>query len=64
MELLATVDWLVSEDGIEPKVTAIKEALTHWPGGDQSAARKSRLFDDRIVGIALDSLKQSELLVR
>ncbi len=54
MELLTTVDWLLSRDGVEPTVQAIREGLQHWPEG--AAGRKSRLFDDRAIGIALDRL--------
>jgi hypothetical protein len=61
MELLATVDWLVAEMDAEPTVPAIREKLQDWPGGEESAERKLRLFEDRIVDIALDALKQAEL---
>lgn len=61
MELLATVDWLVVEMGAEPTVPAIREKLLSWPGGKESADRKLRLFEDRIIDIALDALKQAEL---
>ncbi len=61
MELLATVDWLVVEIGSAPTVPAIKEKLQIWPGGKESADRKLRLFEDRIIDIALDSLLQSPL---
>ncbi|HEY9526143.1 MAG TPA: macro domain-containing protein [Anaerolineales bacterium] len=54
MELLTTVDWLLSREGVEPTVQAIREGLQHWPEG--AAERKSRLFDDRAIGIALDRL--------
>lgn len=62
MELLATVDWLVDTMDTEPTVTAIRERLANWPGGEDSARRKLQLFDDRIIAIALDSLKQSALI--
>ena len=54
MELLATVDWLLSREGVKPTVQAVREGLQHWPAG--AAERKSRLFDDRAIGIALDRL--------
>ena len=62
MELLATVDWLVTEMGATPSVSAIKENLLSWPGGKASADRKLLLFEDRIVEIALDALRQAELI--
>jgi O-acetyl-ADP-ribose deacetylase (regulator of RNase III) len=54
MELLATVDWLLQQKGTQPTVPAIREALKTWPGGEQSAERKLNLFDDRLLGLALD----------
>jgi O-acetyl-ADP-ribose deacetylase (regulator of RNase III) len=54
MELLATVDWLLHQKGTQPNVAAIKDALKTWPGGQQSAERKLKLFDDRLLGLALD----------
>lgn len=54
MELLATVDWLLQKKGTEPNVTAIKEALKTWPGGQEAGDRKLRLFDDRLLELALD----------
>lgn len=58
MELLATVDWLLVREGLEPNVPALREGLRHWQGGPDAAARKTRLFDDRALGIALERLKQ------
>jgi O-acetyl-ADP-ribose deacetylase (regulator of RNase III) len=55
MELLATVDWLISRQDVEPTVDAVREGLTHWPAAG-AAERKARLFDDRAIGIALDRL--------
>jgi O-acetyl-ADP-ribose deacetylase (regulator of RNase III) len=54
MELLATVDWLLQRKGIQPNVTAVKDGLRTWPGGQEAADRKLRLFDDRLLGLALD----------
>ena len=54
MELLATVDWLLSKEGVAPTVQAVREGLQCWPAG--AAERKSRLFDERAVGIALERL--------
>ena len=56
MELLATVDWLLTRENIAPTVPAIREGLRHWRGGSDAAARKDRLFDDRALGIALERL--------
>jgi len=58
MELLATVDWLLAREGVAPNVPALREGLRHWRGGPDAAARKDRLFDDRVLGIALERLTQ------
>lgn len=54
MELLATVDWLLERQGVEPTVAAIRQGLRKWPGG--GAARKLRIFSERDTGIALKHL--------
>jgi O-acetyl-ADP-ribose deacetylase (regulator of RNase III) len=54
MELLATVDWLLNREGVQPTVQAVREGLQRWPAG--AADRKNRLFDDRAIRIALDRL--------
>lgn len=55
MELLATVDWLLSKEGVDPTIPAIREGLKRWQ--DKGAAeRKNKLFDDRAISIALDRL--------
>ena len=56
LELLATVDWVVQEGGIDPTPNAICQALAEWPGGEGSAERKLRLFDEWEVGLAVDRL--------
>lgn len=53
MELLATVDWLL-RIGVKPSVTSIRNALTEWPGGVEAGERKLRLFDDRLLALALE----------
>lgn len=55
MELLATVDWLLSREGVEPSVAAIRAGLEQWPVAG-AGARKSRIFDDRSIAIALERL--------
>ncbi len=56
MELLATVDWLLERENCEPTVHSIREGLAHWPAGPDSAQRKLRLFDERVIGLALQQL--------
>jgi O-acetyl-ADP-ribose deacetylase (regulator of RNase III) len=61
MELLATVDWLISRHGVEPNVSEIKERLKTWPGGKTAGKRKLQLFEDRTIAIALEALAESSL---
>jgi O-acetyl-ADP-ribose deacetylase (regulator of RNase III) len=56
MELLATVDWLLQQDGVAADRDSIKAGLKTWTGGEKSAARKQKLFDDRLLDLALDRL--------
>lgn len=56
MELLATVDWLLTREHVAPELSALREGLRRWPGGAEAAARKDRLFDDRVLEIALRRL--------
>jgi O-acetyl-ADP-ribose deacetylase (regulator of RNase III) len=59
MELLATVDWLVHRNGIKPSVEDVKAGLQAWPGGSTAAERKQKLFDDRLINLALKKLKRA-----
>ena len=61
MELLSTVDWLVSREGTEPEVKAVRAALAKWSGDEEAAQRKLELFDQRVIAIALQSLAESRL---
>jgi O-acetyl-ADP-ribose deacetylase (regulator of RNase III) len=56
MELLATVDWLLIERGVEPTLDALRGALPTWPAGTAAAQRKVAIFDDRLLQLALDRL--------
>jgi hypothetical protein len=58
MELLATVDWLINRRGVKPAARDVKAALREWPGGADAGARKRRLFDDRMIELALQRLTQ------
>ena len=60
MELLATVDWLLTKEGAAPTVEAVREGLAQWPH-EGGAARKAKLFDDRSIGIALSRLIQPKV---
>ncbi|QEO95966.1 type II toxin-antitoxin system antitoxin DNA ADP-ribosyl glycohydrolase DarG [Xanthomonas oryzae] len=63
MELLATVDWLIVQEGISAQVADVREGIRHWPGDQEAAARKDRLFDDRALGIALKRLASGAIAV-
>jgi hypothetical protein len=56
MELLATVDWLIEREHREPTVAGIRAGLREWPAGEDAAERKLRLFNDRLIGLALNQL--------
>ena len=58
LELLATVDWLVYKDDCEPTLSGIKTGLQNWRGVGAPATRKLRLFDDRLINIALERTKR------
>jgi O-acetyl-ADP-ribose deacetylase (regulator of RNase III) len=56
MELLSTVDWLLRKEGIKAETDSIRTALGNWPGGAASAHRKSKIFDERLIELALERL--------
>lgn len=56
MELLATVDWLLNREGCLATLEGIKDGLHRWPAGKQAAMRKVKLFDERLIGLALERL--------
>ena len=62
MELLATVDWMIQNDGIEPTVKNVMRGLTNWPGGISAGERKLRIFDERLISIALKQLDSGKQL--
>lgn len=53
LELLATADWLLAQGGVEPTIAGLRRGIASWPGGRGAASRKARLFDDRLIGLAL-----------
>ena len=59
MELLATVDWLIAREQCEPSIAGIREGLSKWPAGKAAADRKLRIFDDRLIDLALRQLASS-----
>jgi len=59
MELLATVDWLIHERRVEPSLPAVRAAIAAWPTGSRAGGRKQRLFDDRMIELAIDRLSST-----
>lgn len=57
MELLATVDWLLSQERVEPTLAGVRAGVANWMGGGEAARRKQRIFDDRLLGLALGRLR-------
>ena len=55
MELLATVDWLLTHENVAPVIPAVREGLLAWPVSG-AAQRKAKLFHDDAIGIALERL--------
>lgn len=64
MELLSTVDWVVNRNEVAPDAEAIRASLPQWAGGQEAGERKLRLFDDRLISLAIDALRNSELILR
>jgi hypothetical protein len=58
LELLATVDWLMIREHRQPDLVDIKAGLREWPGGSDSGERKLRLFDDRMLQLAIHRLAE------
>lgn len=61
MELLATVDWIVAVMKQAPSLADVKQGLKKWPGGAGAAQRKLRIFDDRMIELAIDRLTSANL---
>jgi O-acetyl-ADP-ribose deacetylase (regulator of RNase III) len=62
MELLATVDWLLASEEVEPTLEGIRKGLSRWSGGKAAARRKQQLFDDRLLQLALNRLATTDPL--
>jgi len=59
MELLATVDWLVEMEGVEPKTADVMGALSNWAGGAEAGRRKLEIFDERLIDLAITQLNEA-----
>ena len=61
MELLSTVDWLLTNENAEPTVEGIRSGLSSWPAGVQAGERKNKMFDDRMIELALVKITHSSV---
>lgn len=61
MELLATVDWILFTQHVEPTVDAVRGEIEHWGGDPEAGRRKLKLFDDRLLELALERLSSHPL---
>jgi hypothetical protein len=62
LELLATVDWLLKHERVRASSEAVRAAICQWPvGGKAASERKARLFDTRLIELALRRLNESPL---
>lgn len=57
MEVLATVDWLIAQEGAEATLSGIRAGIEQWPAGAAYARRKQDLFSDRLLGLAIERLQ-------
>ena len=58
LELLATVDWLHRQSGVELASDAMIPAIAAWPGPEGAAERKARVFTPRHVEAAVGHLRR------
>lgn len=58
MELLATVDWMMRDEGPELTVERMRERLSDWAKRSHAAERKLRLFGDGEIAMARGRLLQ------
>lgn len=54
LELLATVDWLLSRGECQPTLESVKEGIRQWPAGESWAKRKIKLFSDNHLQFAIN----------
>jgi O-acetyl-ADP-ribose deacetylase (regulator of RNase III) len=57
MEVLATLDWLHTRQGIPLTLVDMREGLSHWPAGESAAQRKVKLFNERLLQLAIERLQ-------
>ena len=62
MELLSTIDWMIQRGNAGSTTSAVMEGLKGWPGGEKAGQRKLKIFDRRLVSIALEKLEAANRL--
>ena len=62
MELLSTIDWVITEDGAPATLVGIRDAIASWPAGRVAAIRKQQIFNDRLIQLALNRLIETRLV--
>jgi len=62
MELLATVDWLVSRQNVSTDANSLFEALGRWPYSKEAAERKQKIFSADALQIAAETLTEAGLI--
>lgn len=63
MELLATVDWIQSQNKGAMSTSSLLTNFARWPGGKQSAQRKTQLFGAAVVELAHKRLRDHEAIL-
>lgn len=58
LELLSTVDWLITQENYPATLEGIKQGMTNWQAGEIWAKRKLDLFKDTHITFALQHLKK------
>lgn len=62
LELLATVDWVVTNERAGATLPAVRAAIAAWPFDEAAARRKAKLFDDRLIELAIQRLSDVGLV--
>ncbi len=57
LELLSTIDWLVTQEHISADEESLAEGIRRWPAGERWAQRKVGLFDKPAINMALTRLQ-------
>jgi O-acetyl-ADP-ribose deacetylase (regulator of RNase III) len=59
LELLSTVDWVISQQECQPDLASVRAAIDGWPAGPKWGARKQKIFDDRSIQYAIDRIEST-----